>query len=421
MTAWFPSLRPRTIFAQITCGIIVAVVLTNFLGEIVERYFINPLEQRSTDEAASARVETVVGLLRSTSSADNQRVILAAAKSYGLAFEEVPTNALPGDGAGGEPKGLVVPLLSAGSVVLFTKEAADGGNFNALHSWTATIYSSIGVTILIISGMIYVLRAITLPLSRFVRVARAFGRSGEGEQALPEDGSHEIRELARALNDMRDRIRALVEARTRMLRAISHDLRTPLTRLRLRIERSPEHAFKEGMLRDVDHIDRMIDETLSYLRDKAQDEAEAFVDLPSLLQTVCADFADIGHDVTYEGPRRFRIACRPGAMARAIGNLVENGVKFGHSVTVALHVPDGGVVRVEVSDDGPGIAPEERTNVLEPFSRGDEARTSRPRAGFGLGLAIVREIVSAHDGRLDLLANQPRGLTARITLTPAVP
>ena len=141
-------------------------------------------------------------------------------------------------------------------------------------------------------------------------------------------------------NEMGARIRSLIDARTRMLVAISHDLRTPLTRLRLRAERLSPADGQEGMLSDIGRISDMLRETLVYLRDGARSEAEQRADLPSLLQTICAEFADVGHAVTYAGPNRFACTCRPGALTRAVTNVVENGIKYGSVVTVTLKTVD---------------------------------------------------------------------------------
>lgn len=201
-----------------------------------------------------------------------------------------------------------------------------------------------------------------------------------------------------------------------MLSTISHDLKTPLTRLRLRAERSEEGALKDGMLRDIERIDAMIGETLAYLREDARSEPESLVDLPSLLQTVCSDFTDVGNTVAYQGPERFAFPCRPGALTRAITNVVENGTKFASSVVVTLEIGPEGAPRIEISDDGPGIPEALREKALEPFFKGDAARTATARAGFGLGLSIANDVVRNHGGTLALLDGRPSGLTLRIDL-----
>jgi signal transduction histidine kinase len=217
---------------------------------------------------------------------------------------------------------------------------------------------------------------------------------------------------------MRRRIQNLADDRTRMLAAISHDLRTPLARLQLRAERLPDTSASDGMLRDIAIVNDMLGETLAYLRESGSSEPIYRVDLPSLLQTICAEFTDIGNSVSYEGPGRYTFACRARALTRAITNVIDNGTKYGSSVTVALQSCSPTAVRIEISDDGPGIAPELLDKVFEPFFKADNARQSSARPGFGLGLSIAREIVRGHAGEIELLPHTPHGLTVRVSLNP---
>jgi signal transduction histidine kinase len=230
------------------------------------------------------------------------------------------------------------------------------------------------------------------------------------------DGPREIAQVAQAFNDMRKRVRSLVDERTRMLAAISHDLRTPLTRLRLRLERVAQVAERHSMLNDISTIDAMISETLGYLRDGESSEATALVDLPSLLQTICGEFNDVGHDVHYSGPSRLAFACQSRSLTRAVTNIIENGIKHGSSVTVALAQAKPADTCIEISDNGPGIAPELLEKVFEPFFKADPARAPLGARGFGLGLSIARDIIERHGGSITLLNGSPRGLTVSMML-----
>jgi signal transduction histidine kinase len=274
--------------------------------------------------------------------------------------------------------------------------------------------SIILVAMLVVS--IYAIRWVTKPLSEFAAAARSFGRSSVEETALKLDGPREIAQVAQALNDMRKRVRSLVDERTRMLAAISHDLRTPLTRLRLRLERVVQVAERRSMLNDISTIDAMISETLSYLRDGGSSEATALVDLPSLLQTICGEFNDVGHEVHYSGPSRFAFACQSRSLTRAVTNIIENGIKHGSSVTVALDQTKSADAQIEISDNGPGIAPDLLEKVFEPFFKADPARAPLGAKGFGLGLSIARDIVERHGGCITLQNGSPQGLTVRMLL-----
>jgi signal transduction histidine kinase len=171
------------------------------------------------------------------------------------------------------------------------------------------------------------------------------------------------------------------------------------------------------MLRDIAGVNAMLGETLVYLRDGERSDPVQRVDLAILLQTICAEFADVGYTVDYDGPRRFTFSCRTQAITRAVTNVIDNAVKHGSIVTVALHVARSTAVEIEVSDDGPGIPLEFRDKVLEPFFKIDSARTAGKRSGFGLGLSIARDIVRRHGGEIHLGDRDRGGLTVRMSLS----
>ena len=278
---------------------------------------------------------------------------------------------------------------------------------------TQTLCTLAVITFIILFVSTYAVRWITAPLTSIASAARAFGRPGGEGAEIDEHGPLEIAQAARALNDMRRRVRSLVDERTRMLVAVSHDLRTPLTRLRLRIERLGDGPPKSAMLDEIATINEMLTETLAYMREVGQTEASASTDLPSLAQTISAQFADAGHNVSYRGADRLALTCRPHALTRAVANLVDNAVKFGGQVEVSVE-PREREVWIEVRDDGPGIAEDLLVNVFEPYFKADNARAQH--GGFGLGLSIVREIAAGHGGAVELENLAPHGLAARLRL-----
>ncbi|MEH2506947.1 signal transduction histidine kinase [Bradyrhizobium sp. AZCC 1578] len=222
---------------------------------------------------------------------------------------------------------------------------------------------------------------------------------------------------------MRQRITGLLDDRTKMLAAISHDLRTPITRMRLRAEFIEDHTHRQRMLGDLDQMRSMLESVLSFLRNDRGVEAMTLVDIASTLQLVTDQFADIGHKVAYDGPAHAMATVRPDDLHRSITNLVENAVRFGTEATVRLRMspdlspnlpPDLAIIEVE--DDGPGISDVRKKDVLEPFVRGDDARNMDEAAGFGLGLSIANAVVLAHGGALSLHDRQPHGLLVRIEL-----
>jgi signal transduction histidine kinase len=256
-------------------------------------------------------------------------------------------------------------------------------------------------------------RALSSPLSAFARAAESFSLD-QSPASIPETGPEEIRAAAKALNRMRERIGTLVNDRTRMLAAISHDLRTPITRLRLRCEYIDDEVQRAQSLRDLDQMQAMLESVLLLLR-RGSARPPTLVDVATLLQTISDEFFDCGHTVIYRGPSRATFTVRPDEIRRAVTNLVDNAIRFGTKVTVRLDPADDRII-IEVSDNGPGIPDDRKDAMLEPFVRGDEARTLDATSGFGLGLSIAQSIAHAHDGTLSLHDNDPHGLVARLVL-----
>jgi signal transduction histidine kinase len=257
-------------------------------------------------------------------------------------------------------------------------------------------------------------RALTAPLSSFARAAEDFSLNGAAAP-LPERGPEEIRSVAKALNRMRQRITALIDDRTKMLAAISHDLRTPITRMRLRSEFIEDDGHRGRMLHDLDQMRSMLESVLSFLRNDRKLEPMTLADIATTLQLVTDQFTDMGYKVIYDGPEHAMATVRPDDLHRCVTNLIENAVKFGAETTIRLAMsPD--TATIEVQDDGPGISDARKEVMLEPFVRGDDARNMDEAAGFGLGLSIARTIVLAHGGEFSLNDRQPQGLIVRIRL-----
>ena len=256
-------------------------------------------------------------------------------------------------------------------------------------------------------------RALTAPLARFARAAEEFSLTEKGA-LLPQSGPEEIRILATALNRLQVRIHSMVEDRTRMIAAVGHDLRTPITRLRLKAEFIEDEATREPILRDLEQMNAMVYGALSYLRDGTAEQS-APTDLATLLQTIRDQFADMDHNVNYVGPDHLIGSVRADDLQRAVTNLVENAVKHGTQTTVRLERGNGCVI-ICVVDNGPGIAVKQRDALLKPFARGDQARSPDGQSGFGLGLSIAEAVARSHRGALTLLDNEGGGLVAKITI-----
>lgn len=434
-------LTPRSITAQITCIVSLSVVVGLVLVMTIVLFFLegNP---RYGLTAMAAQIGTVSRLARAAKSDGELAAIIAVARDTGIRVKRAALGeikvAQDGCCLSTEASLLARRLESRWGVDVLEVVASPGGALGqlavklnerdvlvfdgmyGLSLWTIvvapTVLALVIVLLFVVLLSIYAVRWITSPLSALAAAAQSFGRSPEDNKILRRRGPREIVQVVDALNEMRTRIRGLLDDRTRMLTAISHDLRTPLTRLRLRAERVADPVLREGQLHEITRITHMLDETLSYLRRDARSEHVSRVDLPSLLQTICAEFADVGHTVTYEGPPHLTWTCRPGVLARAISNIVDNAVKHGAIVTVVLRSGDDRAVAIDVGDDGPGIPAALREKVFDPFFKGDTARGTDGRSGFGLGLSIARDVVNGHGGEIELLEHKPRGLVVRIRL-----
>ena len=235
-------------------------------------------------------------------------------------------------------------------------------------------------------------------------------------------GPREIRSVTRAFNRMQDRLKRFVADRTQMLAAISHDLRTPLSRLRLRAEALAAGSERDRILADLALMDRMIAATLSFARDDAAREKRVMVDLASLVHSVCDEIVDAGGDATYQGAAYLAIEAAPLSLLRAVTNVIENAVKYGGRARVSLtETPDS--IEIAVGDAGPGIPLAEQERVFEPFYRLDPARSpSAAAAGsMGLGLAIARHVLRAHGGDVTLANGDAGGLLVCLTLPRMTP
>jgi signal transduction histidine kinase len=264
----------------------------------------------------------------------------------------------------------------------------------------------------------WAVRRLTAPVQTLAMAAEALGRDVNAPP-LPEDGPLEVATAAAAFNTMAARIRRFVSDRTELLTAIGHDLRTPITRLKLRAEFMEDDEQRRKMLIDLEELEAMVSATLAFGRDAKSAEPVASLDLPALLRTVLDETGDAWPEaadkVGYEGPSHLTMRARPLALKRAVANLVSNAVKYGGNAQVRLIPPSHGMLTIEVEDDGPGIAPQELDRVFEPFHRVEPSR-NRETGGVGLGLPIARNIFRAHGGDVTL-ANRPTGgLKATVTL-----
>ena len=261
-------------------------------------------------------------------------------------------------------------------------------------------------------GMIAV-RQVTRPLQQLAQAADSLG-SNLDAPPLAEEGPTETRQAAQAFNRMQQSIRRLISERARALSAVSHDLRTPLTRLRLRAELIDDEDLRNQIADDIDAMTGMIDSTLDYLRGLQESEAIHPLDINALLQSLANDAAVLGREIDISGQALAPFPGRLTALRRALQNLIDNAIKYGHGAHLSV-IDDTDSLRLTVSDDGPGIAEEELSRVTEPYYRPDAARRSET-GGVGLGLSIVSDIARLHGGELQLRNRPEGGLAATLVL-----
>jgi signal transduction histidine kinase len=260
-------------------------------------------------------------------------------------------------------------------------------------------------------------RRITLPFHKFAEAAEALGRDPNAPSIVL-SGPSEIGAAAKAFNEMQARIRRYVGDRTAMVGAISHDLRTPLARIRFKIEGAPE-PLKTAVLSDVEKMEQMIGAVLAFIRDASEPRQRQRLDLLSLAECVADDAAAVGGDVTIVSGQPYAVDADPIGLQRMLANLVENAVKYGRSARLSL-VQDQGEAVIEIADEGPGLPEGELERVFQPFYRSNAARTLDAESGVGLGLSVARSIARAHGGDVELVRADP-GLIARVRLPLAGP
>jgi signal transduction histidine kinase len=260
---------------------------------------------------------------------------------------------------------------------------------------------------------VFAARQFSKPIERLATAVRQFGLNPQAPP-IAEAGPKEVQEVVKTFNAMQAQIQKFVAYRTMMLAAISHDLRTPLTRMRLRGEFIEDEEQQARLFRDVDEMQNMVDEALAFFRDDAICEETTSFDLPHVLLTIANDYADQDIDIGYAGPAHAVYRGRPFALKRAFTNLIDNAAKYAKNPEIELSREETALV-VAIRDRGPGIPADALDNVFRPYYRVDKSR-NRSTGGVGLGLTVAQAIIQGHGGEI-ILKNRPEGgLEARVVL-----
>ena len=448
---------PRSLTAQILLLALTGLVLAQIISIQIYRTERNETLGLVNSRFALLRIVSAVRLLSDTP-ADLHPEILRASRSESLMLRQQNEPLMPEERNNGyelrlrqelnypeslqiyvsaeHPDGLSTPppLLSRQRLAMMhghrpprdirlygAIELADGQRINistladkAPPGWSPRAVISLlllaGILALIVA---WLLRRVTRPLAQLAQQAEQFG-CGQDIPPLAETGPQEVQETLAAFNRMQTRLNRFVQDRTQMLAAISHDLRTPLTSLRLRSEFLPDGEDKQRLQQTLETMEEMLKATLAFARDDQAAEASRSIDLVSLLQSLCDDYQDAGQPVSCLAAGQLAYICRPALLRRVLQNLIDNALTYAGSAEVSMTREEDGL-QIRVRDHGPGIPEADLEQVFQPFVRLDSSRNT-DRGSVGLGLAIARTLIHRHGGELSLHNHPQGGLEATIQL-----
>ncbi|SIO45794.1 ATP-binding protein [Paraburkholderia phenazinium] len=429
---------PRTLFARLALILFVGLALAQTLSvwltmterdQTMNNVMMGYIEREVTSSVAlldhlppDERAEWLPRLARRTyrfilgpgvpgaapDAALSARVAQSIADGIGKRYP-LTVNAVPG-----QPERLQVHLrLSDGSPLTIDYQPMAGA---PLSPWLAVV---LVLQLIVLAACCWLaVRVATRPLSHLARAADTLGPDLKAER-LPEDGPDEVARAARAFNAMHDRVKLYMTERLQILAAISHDLQTPITRMRLRVDVMDDDAQGAKLRQDLQEMETMVKEGVTYARTMhGATEVPIRIDPDALFDSLVCDYLDAGKDVSLHGQVATSLITRPQALRRIVGNLVDNALKFGGAAEIAVAAAQGGEVRISVLDRGPGIPAESLEAVFEPFVRLEGSR-NRHTGGTGLGLAIARQLALAMDAALSLHNRPEGGLEARLVLKNA--
>lgn len=424
-------LLPDSIAGRIILVLLVGLTLSHLVSMAV--YHHDLLEQTGLNDGgqpATQRMATIARAMEATTGAERDR-IAKSLSGKGLEVEwssepivkgtdtaEAVRQSVPGFSYGqflASAKPGQADETGSRSLLLASVRLQDGtwANFRATHvtaqnrSATHLVLSTTLMAAAVVGFSIIAVRVLTAPLRALAQAAERLGVD-MAAPPLPETGPRETRHASRAFNEMQQRIRKLLADRTQTLAAISHDLRTPITRMRLRAELVEDDEQRAKMMVDLQEMEAMVDATLAFIREDTKKEELRIADIGSMLETICNDMIDTGRDVQFEGQPHVPLLCRPLSLKRAFTNLVDNAAKYGGKSVVKLSEENrSGQIRIDIEDEGPGIPQELQEKVFSPFFRLETSR-SRATGGTGLGLTVARSIIRAHGGEIEL-SNRPVG------------
>ncbi|MGH8728508.1 MAG: ATP-binding protein [Burkholderiales bacterium] len=422
-------MRPRSLFGRMVLILVLGLVLAQALGFVIHRFDRERMFLKSNAAQTAQRISDIVSLLDQLSPASREKVIAILNTrrwSANLSNAPLSLSTLPQDSGLAEFERAVKPLLSSRQHSVGAQQGtysvaaqlAGGGwvtlgyRRDAIIVPDVLLWTWLALAIVIVIVTLIAARSVTRPLSVLANAAEALGRDIE-RPSLSENGPSEVKRAAHAFNTMQTRIRRFITDRARTFTAMSHDLKTPITRMRLRAEMLESPALKAKFIADLDEMQSMVDSSLAFMRG-IEDEASNRVDVGALLESLKYDHEEIGHSVIIEGGAMAPYCGKPLALKRLLNNLISNAVQYGGIATVVV-ADDSQELQIRVCDCGPGIPEADLEQVFEPFYRLETSR-NRGSGGTGLGLSIARNIARLHGGDIVLANLRDGGLEATLTL-----
>jgi signal transduction histidine kinase len=429
--AWLP----RTLFGRLVLVMTAGLLLAQLLGAVLHLSELRRTVGRTVSHELAQRVAAVYRAVDSQTGAERERLarVLSTPRQQltleavappdrddTAMFPEILDNLTVLLGPDVEVRPLRMPRIGNFVFDFYIRLSAgdwlriQGNAPTEIFAWPWHLLANLGLMLGAVIVLVwFAARTTVKPLTDLARAARDLGEDLR-RAPLAEDGPSEVRQAAHAFNAMQLRIRHDIEERERFLAAVSHDLKTPVTRLRLRSELLGDTELRQRFLHDLDDMQDLLGGALDFLQGKAVEEAMQPVDLAAMAESLADDFTAAGGTVTLQESESLRVVARPRALRRAFANLIDNALKYGGCADISLSAANGELL-IAIADDGPGLPEGELERVFEPFYRIETSR-NRSTGGVGLGLAIVRQIADSHGGTVSLENRAEGGLRAVLRL-----
>jgi signal transduction histidine kinase len=421
---------PRSLFGRLVLVFVAGLVLAQALGFFIHQWDRERMFLRTHASQNAQRISDIVSLLDTLEPAGRQKVIviLNTRRWSAELTAAPPALSRPEDDTRfAELERAAKPLLGSrehrmgvlGGTYVVSAALSGGGWITLGYRRDAgvvpdvLVWSWLAIAVVIVIVTLFAARWVTRPLTTLANAAEALGRDIE-RPPLAESGPSEVTRAARAFNTMQARLRRLIEDRARIFTAMSHDLKTPITRLRLRAELLESDALRAKFIADLAEMEAMVNSSLAFMRGVQDREASQPIDVRALLESLQADAQETGKHVLIEGSATAPYYGKPQALKRAVSNLIENAVQYGGSAKAVVEDTNE-TLTIRVVDSGPGIPESELERVFQPFHRLEESR-NRASGGTGLGLSIARNIAQLHGGDIALRNRPEGGLEAVLTL-----